>query len=294
VAGWRAAIEIIAERHGLGSSELAPCEQGEAIVWQAGNHVIKLTAPPCAYQIEAEVGCLGAAHGKLNVETPRLVAHGELSGWPYVVMGRLAGRPLADFWPELEHRERCRLARSVGRLSSELHALPPAGFPPDWHTFFRTHNASPRARHAAQGGPPALLDAIEPFLQRVMPSDPGPLVPLHTELSEMHVYAEERRGKLELSGLLDFADARLGPAEYETSCPVEFLFRSEPSLLREFLLGAGIPEARLDASYSETLLAWALCHRFSSLSRLLSRVEPWVPERLEELAVRLFSVAELT
>ena len=290
-AGWRAAIACICERHGLDAHVLSPFAQGETIVWQAGGHVLKLTAPACAYQIEAEVGGLGAAHEKLRVTTPRVVAHGELSGWPYVVMTLLDGEPLAHFWPDLAHRDRLRLARDAGRLLSELHALPTPGFAAGWDAFFRTHTQDLRARHARHGGPPALLDAIEPFVQRVVPRQHGPLVPLHTELSELHLYASERGGQLELSGLLDFADARLGPAEYELDSIVEFLFRGERGLLRECLLGAGLAEAELTPGYSERLLGFALCHRFSNLNRMLGLVKPRLPASLEELAERVFSVA---
>jgi hygromycin-B 7''-O-kinase len=146
------------------------------------------------------------------------------------------------------------------------------------------------ARHAAHGGPPALLASIERFTRQVREAAHGPLFPLHTELSELHVYAEERRGQLELSGLLDFADARIGPAQYELGCLVEFLFRGEPGLLRELLLAYGVPEAELTASYSENLLAWCLCGRFSNLNRVLRLVAPWVPESLEALAARLFAL----
>jgi len=288
--GWRIPIELIARKHGLFPCDLEPYEKGETIVWRAGDHVIKLTLPQCAYQIEAEVGCLQATHGKLSVATPALYAQGDLSGWPYLIMTRIGGRPLADFWPSLAHEERLRLAGSLGKLCRELHALPADGFPFGWDQFWREHTANLSARHAAHGGPPALLASIEPFTRGVREAAHGPLLPLHTELSELHVYAEERRGRLELSGLLDFADARVGPAQYELGCLVEFLFRGELGLLREFLLAYGVPEGELTSSYSETLLAWCLCHRFNNLNRTLALVAPWVPDSLEALAARLYAL----
>ena len=290
-SGWRAAIEQIAKEHDLLPCELEPYAKGETIVWRAGQYVIKLTIPHCAYQIEAEVGCLGATHGKLSLATPRLHAHGSIHDWPYVIMSRIGGYPIGDVWPELDHDQRRRLARDLGIFCRELHTLQPAGFAGGWSTLWRTISRDVATRHAAFGGPAALVAAIDPFLAKVGELVDESLVPLHTELIDQHVYVEERRGRVELCGLIDFADARLGPAHYEFSAPVEFIFKGEPGLLREFLLAYGIPESRLTPSYSEMLLAWALYQRFSNLKRLLAVLGPREPSSLEELAVALFSVS---
>lgn len=142
--------------------------------------MIKLTLPVCAYQIEAEVGCLTAIEGKLSVATPRLRAHGELAGWPYVVMERLPGIALADIWPQLEPAHRYRLAQDLGRLCRELHSLPPQGFPGEWPRFWKDVSSNVGARHMAQGCPPQLHESIETFLQKVGLLSDSPTVPLHT------------------------------------------------------------------------------------------------------------------
>jgi hygromycin-B 7''-O-kinase len=281
---WRVPIELIARKHGLLPCELEPYARGETIVWRAGSHVIKLTIPECSYQIVAEVGCLGALAGKLCVATPRLHAHGALAGWPYVIMQCLPGRPLAEEWPWLDHEERRRLTRNLGSLCRQLHHASPLGFPSDWASFWQDCLDDVDEKHAAQGGPAHLLAGIAPFLRKVGPLACGPLVPAHTELIDHHVYVDEVDGQLELSGLIDFADARLAPAPYEFAGLIEFIFKGEPGLLREFLLAYGLTAEQLTASYSETLLAWMLCTRFSTLARLLRVSEPRVPDSVEELA----------
>jgi hygromycin-B 7''-O-kinase len=288
VGGWRTAIEHIARRHGHESADASAYERGETIVWRVGDHVVKLTKPACEYQIVAEVGCLTAVRGKLGVETPELVAHGELSGWPYVVMRRIGGRPLCDVWPRCDHDERLRFAAKLGALCRTLHALPPTGFPSGWDVFARENRAALRTKHA--GAPAALVAQIEPFLARLGPLE-GALVPVHTELLDSHLYVEERGGHIELSGLIDFADARLAPAPYEFSGPIEFVFKGEPGLLRAFLLAYGVDGQTLTSRHAELHLAWLLTMRFSTLERLLRVVAPRVPASLEELATLLCSVA---
>jgi hygromycin-B 7''-O-kinase len=281
---WREPIEIIARQHGLWPCELTPFERGETIVWRAGEHVIKLTIPECKYQIEAEVGCLGALAGKLSVATPRLHAHGALSGWPYVIMQHLPGRPLAEEWPRLAHEQRRRLAHDLGTLCRQLHRATTSGFRSDWTPFWESCLEDVEEKHAGAGGPAHLLAGVAPFLEKLGPLDGSGLVPVHTELTDGHVYVDEIAGKLQLSGLIDFADARLAPPLYEFASPIEFIFKGEPGLLRAFLLAYGLAPEQLTQACSETLLGWLLCHRFSTLGRLLGVIAPRVPDSIEELA----------
>jgi len=288
---WRFAMTHIAKAHDLGPCELEPYATGEAIVWSVGEHVVKLTIPGCRDQLEVEGGCLEAIHGKLSVATPKLHARGDISGWPYLLMTKIPGRALAEVWPKLGHERRRPLARKLGLLCRELHALSPAGFPGGWQEFWGTVSHQVGARHATRGGPPELLSRIDPFLAKIGELGAAGLVPLHTELTDQHVYVEERGGELSLCGLLDFADARLGAPQYEFGAPVEFIFKGERGLLREFLLSYGVEEALLTPDFSEVMLAWSLCHRYAQLGRLLGLIEPDVPDSLEELSSRLYSVA---
>ena len=289
--GWRVAVTEIARAHGLWPCELEPYVKGETIVWRAGEHVIKLTLPACQYQIDAEVGCLTALEGKLGVAPPRLHAHGRLADWPYAVMQRLPGVPLADVWPALDHGQRLRLAGELGRLCKELHSRPLDGFPAGWDSFWKTVSSDVGARHQMQGGSSPLLASIDAFLDEVGPLDSTVKVPLHTELYDQHIYVRRSGDRVELSGLIDFADARVGAPEYEFGAFVDFIFKGEPGLFREFLLAYGIRETELTPAYSEVLLAWSLCHRFAKLSRTLAAVGPPAPSSLEELAARLYSVS---
>jgi len=204
------------------------------------------------------------------------------SGW--------RGRPLAAVWPELDHEHRLRFARRLGLFTHELHALPHSGFPADWPDFRRRFCTDIGRRHAASGATSEQLEWLRAFVAKVGDLPDGPLVPLHTELIGQHLYVDERGGQLELTGLIDFADAMLGPAPYEFGALVGFIFQGERGLLREFLLGYGIPEANLTRRYSETLLAWSLHHRFSNLGRTLAMLEPLGLSSLDDIATVLYSL----
>ena len=84
-------MAAISERHGLPTGELAPFATGSAVVWGGAEHVVKLAPPDWAVDLETERRVLEHLDGKCRLATPGVLAHGELSGWPYLVMRRLEG-----------------------------------------------------------------------------------------------------------------------------------------------------------------------------------------------------------
>ena len=295
---WRAAVQRIAERHGLGAAGAHPFASGSDVVWPAGDAVVKLTDPAWRWQIEAEARALEHVAGRLPVRTPRPIALGELEGWPYVVLERVPGRALAEVWPELGTDARRDLARDLGQLVRALHDLPLDGLPDDWDGFFGVCLAGLPERLRAPGVPDALVDGVPAWLDAHGLRDElgqrgRPRVFLHTELLDQHVLDERRSGRWVPAAMIDFADHRVGPFEYELPALVEFVFRGERGLLGTFLRAYGLPEDGLDAAYGERLLAWGLAHRYGSLRRMLGCLggdggEPVAG--LGELAARLYAL----
>lgn len=289
-SGWRAAIEEVAARHVLGGGEPAPFPTGSDIVWSVGEWVVKLTAPKWRSEIENEARCLRHVEGRLGVRTPRVLATGELEGWPYVVMSRVPGRSITSLWPGLAHDERLGLAAALGRLARELHELDLLEGGGAWEPYFEDALASAPRRHATPAVPPALAAEVPGFLAAAGALDDGSRVLLHTELYGEHVLVEPRGGRWIPCACIDFADARVGPREYEFTAPVELIFHAEQGLLRAYLLAYGCGEEELGPARSERMLAWALAHRFGRLERMLRAVEPARPSSLAELARRLFDL----
>ena len=289
-SGWRDAVAAICARHGLGGAPLEPFPTGSDVVWSAGGHVVKLTAPLWADEIEAEARCQRQVAGRLGVATPEPLATGELAGWPYVVMTRVPGVALGEVWPGLEHAERLRLAAELGALVRELHGIEVADQADGWDGFWQRCRATVTERHSEPGVPGELAAQIGPFLESAGELVDEPRVLIHTELLDQHVLVEERGGRYGLCALIDFADGRVGPAEYEFPAPVEFIFKGEPGLLRSFLSAYGLPEHELTPERSERMLAWGLLHRFGRLLRMLRAVEPVRPATLPALARRLYGL----
>ena len=290
--GWREAIAVIAARHGLPTEGLVRFEGGSDIVWAAGDRVIKLSDPRWGWQIEAEADWLVRVDGRIGLQTPRLLAADELEGWPYVVMTRIGGRPLGDYWPDLPREDRVRLAGDIGRFVRALHSLDVTDAPRTWAAFWADceQRAPERDLHDPRlpEGAEHLAREVPGFLESVGPLEGAPHVALHTELIDQHLFADLRDGRVELSGVLDFADGRVGPAEYDFPAMGDFVFRGESGLLRECLQAYGYRANELTPELTRRLLAWGLTHRFGLLRRMLLALGPRRPRDLNDLAELLF------
>lgn len=278
---WVAPLLEICARHGLPSDALAAFSSGSDVVWGAGDVVIKLTTPRWAAQMASERRALEHVAGRLSVTTPRLLHHGELEGWPYLVMSRVAGIAVAERWPALDRARRLKLAAELGAVLRELHGLA-ACTDDDWPAFWARCRADVARRHDEPDVPPELVRGIEPFLSRQGELDGEGRCFLHTEYLDQHVLLD---GRARPTAVIDFADTQVGPAPYDFAAPVEFIFKGERGLLRAFLDGYGADAERYAP---DELLAWALCHRFGRLRRMLEAVAPAVPRDLPELARLLY------
>jgi hygromycin-B 7''-O-kinase len=277
-AGLAAGTREILARHGLAAADCARFEDGSLPVYAVGRtRVLKLYPPVYAGERAIESAALSAVEGRLPVPTPRVEATGTLDGWGYVLMSRLAGRPLARAWGAIPARERRRLASSLGEALSALHALPvpPPDVPrPDWASFVREQAGSAVERQRARGLGEPWLGRIEAFLAETpLPSVP-PAGLLHTEVMREHLLAEEGPGGWTLTGLFDFEPAMVGAPDYEFASVGLFVASGEPGVLRDVLLAYGTPRHAIDASLSRRFLACALLHRYANLPWYLRRVPP--------------------
>jgi hygromycin-B 7''-O-kinase len=287
VEQWREAMVEIARRHHLPTADLLPYPTGSDVVFGGEGFVVKLTEPRWAEEFPAERFFLEHLAGKLTIAVPEVLAEGELEGWPYLVMSRLGDRAVGEVWPELDREERLRLAVRIGEMTAELHAVPPPPAREEWDAFLVERREQVVTHHRARGVSEAWLERIEPFLDETArpPRDP---VLLHTELLGAHLLVAPGSEGWHPSGLIDFADAKVGHPDYEFPALVEFLFAAERGCLRRCLEGYGWREEELDREGGRRLAAWGLLHEFADLGRTLRAAGDPPPVDFGELVDRLY------
>lgn len=287
---WLPAMRIIAERHGVSADDLSLFPSGTDIVYSAGAAVIKFTAPCWRKSLQQELVWLRWLDGRLDLEVPRPLASGELDGWPYQITTRVAGQAVARVWKWLSHQERLRLACEIGAAMAGLHAIATPPGDHRWPAFLAARRAGVVANHRSRGAALHWLDQLDATLDAIDRPD-RPLVCLHTELLDEHIFVEQRAGRWRVSGLVDFADARVGHPDYELAALAEFLFKGEPGLLGACLAAYGWSRRDCVPAQAPRLLSWALLHRFASLPRALAAAGKPTPETLVALAERLYNPA---
>lgn len=265
---WLPDLRALADALGhLGAGTLvAASGGGSALVALLGDdRVLKCYPPSMQDHFDYELGALPVLCGQLAVPTPRLLAHGDHQGWPWMLMSRLAGSPMTTAWDTLAEGARCDLLRAIGALIAQVHALPvPASMrprSPRWHDFIARQRAGCAARQQRTGLPAHLLAQLAGFVDGPLPGDPGgPDVLLTGEYTPMNLLVDGPR----LVGMFDFGDGLLGPRAYDWLGPLCFLAAGAPARIAALRAGLGIATPWVSEARQQ-LLRLLLLHRYSCL-----------------------------
>ena len=269
-------VRAICAALGHGHANVERFPDGSLPVYAIGDDlVLKLYPPLFADEHHTEAAVLSAVAGRLAVPTPAVLANGALSGWGYLLMTRLRGRPLTAAWSDIHGSGQAALARALGVALAALHALPAPRCEAvriDWHAFVDTQRRTALARQRARGLDEMWLRQIPDFLASVSLDGAAPAALLHTEVMREHLLVTRRDDEWRLSGLFDFEPAVRGAPEYEFASVGLFFACGDSHLLRQVLLAYGYAPEQLNRELSRRLLAYALLHRYSNLPWYLWRL----------------------
>ncbi|WP_216324779.1 phosphotransferase family protein [Deinococcus aestuarii] len=245
LAPWKSALEEVRARHALPPGEFRRFPLGKNAVFALADVAVKLVPPLWSGDARREAAALRLVRGRLSLPTPEVVASGELGAWRYVVTARLPGRPLREVWWDLPGAERARLAEEQAALLREVHAvqLDPAAAAElhfDWPGLLLVQGLElPRELRA----PPVLREGAAAFLEGVFRAGPGfarPHALLHGDLNFLNLLCEERDGRVTLTALIDWSDARLGPPTHDLISPAVNQFRRDPAARRAWSAALGL------------------------------------------------------
>jgi hygromycin-B 7''-O-kinase len=289
---WLPAINLIMKKHGLfGIPERGVL--GSHIVYRVGDCWIKLMAPLFSKDMPFEISGLKAVASQLSVPTPRILAEGILEEWHYVIISHIEGMPIRDLWKTYPIENKIKLAAQMARISKEISRCSADGIIHDrfrWNDFiadqFKNYETQQRKKLLPEGWLKKLGPFMESFdLSNFQTANP---VFLHADLTSDH-FMVEAQGAPIVTGVIDFADCQVGHFEYELVAPCIFIFKSEPLVLKEFLLRCGFSEAELNPRFSEKLLAWSILHRYFSLVTWFKDEMAALPEgEFAKLAAKVF------
>ena len=293
-AFWAPYVVKVLERHALPGGHLESGTVGTFPTFLVGQHVVKLFTPGLAkpfgtlfdgtlcHQVEVEVFRLLAGHSA--IPAPRLVAtgrlfdadggkaHGDDGPWPYLVASRLGGRPWAT--AGLSKNERAEVARQLGTVVQQVHALPPPTGPlwrRDWVEEYRSGCVERLRRWGTL--PAHLIDQVDAYL--LVPPADRRLV--HADLHADHLFVDGAR----LVGIIDWGDALLADPYYELPALHLHAFDADTGLLAAFLEGYGWPP---DPDFARRAMTMTLLREFDVMDGVARRIDLREIATLEALA----------
>lgn len=217
---WEPALQAIINRHGLPAVRPTRFADGMNPVFAVGpEHVIKLIPPFRASSARREIDALTCLAAHPQVPVARLLAHGLIDDWPYLVTSRLEGEPLHRVWPGLDRATQLRLATDYGQLLASLHAVPAGDLLPGgivWSDFCRIAIARWTGRRSFSRLPLPLQTDGPRFLARHASAfDASRQVLLHGDLAAENLLVRRHLDRWEIAGAIDFGNALRGAAWFD-------------------------------------------------------------------------------
>jgi hygromycin-B 7''-O-kinase len=156
---------------------------------------------------------------------PRLIAAGTIVNAPYIIMSEVGGKTLQHSWADLSSVELRTIAGEIGSITAQLHGQPQDKLAAVEAKFggrveiCREMEANRSAEIEANANfstrhKDELLEFLHGEARDFLDTPP---VLTHSDLSHAHIYIARTNHHPAVSGVIDWAEAMLGPAEWDTS-----------------------------------------------------------------------------
>ena len=285
---WQDMVLNLCRGKGLPSGDFQPFLAGSNLIAAVGgSHVIKIFPQWLRHQWESDTLILRHLEGRLRVPTPRCLDAGDLDkDWKYIVMDKLPGEMLEDYWPAMTKANKAGVMNAIGRLMAEVKELPVdglEGLQPEWSGFIKAQLEHYQMRHQKHGMPAWFMNQVEDYVNHrlhLLPKSFRPIL-LTGEYTPFNLLAEQQDGEVRISGMIDFGDAMVGYADYDLLGPSLFLGEGSRDLIAQLFEGYGTKVPR------PLLMLLQILHRYSDFKAQL-RIPDWEVqeqsiEELEEL-----------
>jgi hygromycin-B 7''-O-kinase len=268
---WDPTVRAIAREHDVSVEHIECLDGSNLVVGVSPDHVIKLIPLIYRREYEGELGGLTHVTGTFPVRTPQICASGALGSWSYIVMTRLPGEPLGRHLDSLNCSEMRDIVYIIGATLRALHAIPPptAGLisTESWNEFVAKQSLLCVDRQIGWGVHERLVEGFPNCLAQANLADAPDRAVLHADLTSWNVMVENLGGRWKVSGIIDFADARIGAPVYDLSPPALVIARSDRDLFHTFLDGYGVEKEARNETLQNQLMAAVILHPFGDLTR---------------------------
>jgi Ser/Thr protein kinase RdoA (MazF antagonist) len=210
----------------------------------SGNNYLKVFGPGAEWQFHVECSVLKTVEEHSDIPAPRIITKGEISiGHPYLMVTGVPGSTAEDIWDKLPRREQIRIAQDLGRMTRAIHDLPQQDLALVEKQFggLKEHNQRYRDRHVpnimsndliSTEQCDDLIQFIDVEAQRHLNETK---VLTHFDLAHNHIYLSKNKNRMEISGIIDWGESTLGPAEWDISYLWFWTFSRDSEAMHECL-----------------------------------------------------------
>jgi hygromycin-B 7''-O-kinase len=297
---WTPYVFEVLRRHELPLVQPETGSIGTFPTFLVGRYVVKLFTPTLAKPFgtlfdgtichQVEIAVFRALAGHPSIPGPALIATGHLfqtgdgggapasePPWPYLLTTRLGGTS----WGEaaLSMDDRTTVARQLGSILRQVHALPPPAGPlweRDWIAEYRAGCIERLRRWGTL--PSHLIDQMDTYLL----TPPADRRLIHADVHADHLFVDGTR----IVGIIDWGDALVADPYYELPALHLGTFHTDRALLAAFLDGYGWPQ---DRDFARRAMSMTLLHEFDVMERVSERINLQQIATLDELAHRLWA-----
>ncbi len=202
----------------------------ENAVFRVGaDWYLKIYGPPRDWRFATERKLLEMCAGLAVHAAPSPGSWGTIpAGWPYLFLAALPGEPMDRVWDGLSPDTRLALAGDLGVSLAAVHHLPGAqlqlqeqqlGLRDQTVIMNTARQKTGELIKATSQLPLSHREALLRFLYEEAPVLlAGSHAVTHFDLSHHHVYLAQHEDGWRVSGMVDWSDAILGPAEWDWVC----------------------------------------------------------------------------
>ena len=280
---WQPLIEQICLQQNLSLSVLERASSGEnpciALSSETGKqYFIKFIAPNWLFQYHNEKEALTlCADAALPIQTPQLVASGEINGWGYLLTEKLEGELLSSCFDTLSQAEKQSLARQLGAFCLQLHSMPmvkKSRLYTDWQEFIKAQYHNSYARRKRQGLRADYLADFIPYIAHTPYSVPesSQLHLIHSDLHSGNLLVSKKNGEVRLSGVIDFGDALIcNEPVFEFTTVGLLIAKGDAAVFSEFL-ESYLYQIEDSEKFVNSLMSLTLLRHTGNLNYLIEHV----------------------
>jgi aminoglycoside phosphotransferase (APT) family kinase protein len=209
-----------------------------------GQRYLKVFGPTAERQFHIERSVLRTLEAHTVIPAPRIVTDGERTADPsYLVLTEIAGATAENVWENLARPQQLALARDFGAITAAIHRLPQESLAAVEQQFGgrSEHTQVWKNRRIVEIEATETLSVKQRadllrFLHEEAPQhfDAQPTL-THYDLAHNHIYLSQDTGTWQVTGIIDWGDAMLGPPEWDVAYLWFWTFTRDRAAMRECL-----------------------------------------------------------